>query len=65
MLMISIKLYCIFLFILYIDVLYMDGIMHKWSNPHFVEIALQHEVQDKTKTYKLTQKANKISDQTV
>ena len=42
--------------------MYMDGIMHKWSNPHFVEIALQHEVQDKTKKI---QKGNKISDQMV
>ena len=47
----------------------MDGIMHKWANPHFAdfqkkisEIALQHEVQDKTSKYKLTQKGNKISD---
>ena len=47
----------------------MDGIMHKWSDPHFDDfekkIALQHEVQDKTNKYKLTQKGNKISDQMV
>ena len=47
----------------------MDGIMHKWANPKFwrfwEEVALQHEVNDKTNKYKLTQKGNKISDQIV
>ena len=45
----------------------MDGIMQKWANPHFDDfeekIVQQHEVQDKTNRYKLTQKGNKISDQ--
>ena len=40
--------------------------MQEWSNPHFDDfVALQHEVQDKTNKYKLTQKGNKISDQMV
>ena len=47
----------------------MDGIIHKWANPHFGDfnekIALQHEVQDKMNKYKLTQKGNKISHQMV
>ena len=38
-------------------------------NPHFDDfekkIGQQHEVQDKTKKYKFTQKGNKISDQVV
>ena len=38
--------------------------MHKWPKPHFDD-RLQHEVQDKTNKYKLTQKGNKISDQMV
>ena len=49
--------------------LYMDGIMHKWANPHFDDfekkIALQHKVRYKNKKYKLTQTGNKISDQIV
>ena len=32
---------------------------------HAQHEALQHEVQDKTNKYKLTQKGNKISDQMV
>ena len=47
----------------------MDGIMHKWANPHFDDfkekIVQQHEEQDKTNRYKLLQKGNKISDQMV
>ena len=43
--------------------------MASLANPHFDDfekkIALQHEVQDKTNKYKLTQKGNKIGDQTV
>ena len=42
---------------------YMDGIMHKWSNPILMILRKNHEVQDKTNKYKLTQKGNKISDQ--
>ena len=41
----------------------MDGIIHKWANPHFGDfeekISLQHEVQDKTNKHKLTQKVTK------
>ena len=43
--------------------------MRKWAKSHFDDfekkIAQQHEVQDKTNKYKLTQKGNKISDQMV
>ena len=42
---------------------HMNGIMHKWANPHFDEfekkIVQQHEVQDKTNKYKKHKKVTK------
>ena len=44
---------------------HLDGIMHKWANPHFGDFekksrmySMKH-VQDETNKYKLTQKRNK------
>ena len=42
----------------------MDAIMHTFRR-FWEKIAQQHEVQDKTNKYKLTQKGNKISDKMV
>ena len=48
----------------------MDGIMHKWDNPHLTILRTNRAatwtgVQDETNKYKLTQKGNNISDQMV